>query len=199
MCGIIGIASKKDFYSRFLLERLKRLEYRGYDSYGFYDSKDLEKYVGEIVVAGDSKSRVGIAHTRWATHGGVTEVNAHPHLSSDERVVIVHNGIIENFEEIKEELKKKGHKFVSQTDSEVVAHYFEDKLKGRSIEKAILDFFGEVKGTFAILMMIKGKEEVYALKRDSPLVLGICKGMNMLASDIYAFSCLLYTSPSPRD
>ena len=190
MCGIIGIASKKDFYSRFLLERLKRLEYRGYDSYGFYDSKDLEKYVGEIVVAGDSKSRVGIAHTRWATHGGVTEVNAHPHISSDESIVIVHNGIIENFEEIKEELKKKGHKFVSQTDSEVVAHYFEDKLKGRSIEKAILDFFGEVKGTFAILMMIKGKEEVYALKRDSPLVLGICKGMNMLASDIYAFSDL---------
>ena len=188
MCGIIGIVSKKEFASRFLLERLKRLEYRGYDSYGFYDSKDLEKYVGEIVVAGDNKSRIGIAHTRWATHGGVTEVNAHPHLSSDENVVIVHNGIIENFKELRQELKDKGHKFVSETDSEVVAHYFAEKLKKKKIKNAILDFFNDIKGTFAILVMIKDKEEVYALKRDSPLVMGICNDMHILASDIYAFS-----------
>ena len=190
MCGIVGIASKKDFYSRFLLERLKRLEYRGYDSYGFYNSKDLKKYVGEIVVAGDNKSRLGIAHTRWATHGGVTEINAHPHLSSDKNVVIVHNGIIENFKELRKDLQEKGHKFVSETDSEVVAHYFEDKLKSKSMEKAVVDFFKDVHGTFAVLVMVKGRDGIYALKRDSPLVLGLCKDMNMLASDIYAFSDL---------
>ena len=190
MCGIIGIVSKKDFISKFLLERLKRLEYRGYDSYGFYDSNDLKKYVGEIIVAGENKSRIGIAHTRWATHGGVTEINAHPHLSCDKDIIVVHNGIIENYEQIKKDLIKKGHKFISETDSEIIAHYFEEKLKNKSMKESCIDFIKEAEGTFAILVMIKGKEEVYALKRDSPLVLGLCKDMNMLASDIYAFSDL---------
>ena len=190
MCGIIGIVSKKDFISKFLLERLKRLEYRGYDSYGFYDSNDLKKYVGEIIVAGENKSRIGIAHTRWATHGGVTEINAHPHLSCDKDIIVVHNGIIENYEQIKKELIGKGHKFISETDSEIIAHYFEEKLKNKSMKESCIDFIKEAEGTFAILVMIKGKEEVYALKRDSPLVLGLCKDMNMLASDIYAFSDL---------
>jgi len=190
MCGIIGIVSKKDFTSKFLLERLKRLEYRGYDSYGYYDSRDLKKYVGEIIVAGENKSRIGIAHTRWATHGGVTETNAHPHLSCDKDIVIVHNGILENFKELKEELIRKNHKFVSETDSEVIAHYFEEGLRNKDIKEVITGFLRETKGTFAILVMIKDKEEIYALKRDSPLVLGICKDMNILASDIYAFSDL---------
>jgi len=190
MCGIIGVASKKDFSSSFLLERLKRLEYRGYDSYGYYDASELKKNIGEIVVAGEKNTRIGMAHTRWATHGGVTVENAHPHISCDGNVVIVHNGIIENFEEIKKELVKKEHAFASQTDSEMVAHYFEEGLKKNDIKKIIIDFFREAKGTFAILMMIKGKEELYALKRDSPLVLGVCKEMNLLASDIYAFSDL---------
>jgi glutamine---fructose-6-phosphate transaminase (isomerizing) len=190
MCGIIGIASKKDFPSSFLLERLKRLEYRGYDSYGYYDCSELKKNIGEIVVLGENKTRLGIAHTRWATHGGVTIENAHPHLSCDEKIIIAHNGIIENFNELKEGLEGRGHKFSSQTDSEVVAHYFEEKLKKGKMEKAILDFMKEAEGTFAILVMIKGDSRIYALKRDSPLVLGVWKdkGMHMLASDIYAFS-----------
>jgi len=190
MCGIIGIASRNEFPSSFLLERLKRLEYRGYDSYGYYDSSELKKNIGEIAVVGEKKISMGMAHTRWATHGGVTVENAHPHLSCDSNICVVHNGIIENFEEIKKELAEKGHRFASQTDSEVVAHYFEEELKKKDIKKVIIDFFNEAKGTFAILIMIKGKDEIYALKRDSPLVLGICKDMSLLASDIYGFSDL---------
>jgi len=188
MCGIIGIASKKEFESRFLLERLKRLEYRGYDSFGYYDCSDLKKNIGEIVVLGESKTRLGIAHTRWCTHGGVTVENAHPHLSCDEKIIICHNGIIDNYMDLKKELESKGHGFRSQTDSEVIAHYFEEKLKNDKIEKVIVDFMKEAEGTFAILVMIKGDNKIYALKRDSPLVLGICNDMLMLASDIYAFS-----------
>lgn len=190
MCGIIGIASKKEFASSFLLERLKRLEYRGYDSYGYYDASELKKNIGEIAVVGEKKISLGMAHTRWATHGGVTVENAHPHLSCDSNICVVHNGIIENFEEIKKEMIEKGHKFASQTDSEVVAHYFEEGLKKKDVKRVIIDFFSHAKGTFAILLMIKGKDEIYALKKDSPLVLGICNEMNLLASDIYGFSDL---------
>jgi glucosamine--fructose-6-phosphate aminotransferase (isomerizing) len=190
VCGIIGIVANRDFPSSFLLERLKRLEYRGYDSYGYYDSSELKKNIGEVAVVGDKKISIGMAHTRWATHGGVTIENAHPHLSCDGNIVISHNGIIENFQQLKDALAKRGHAFISQTDSEVIAHYFEEGLKKKDVKKVIIDFFKEAKGTFAVLIMIKGKEEIYALKRDSPLVLGICKDMNIMASDIYAFSDL---------
>ncbi|MBN2052367.1 glutamine--fructose-6-phosphate transaminase (isomerizing) [Candidatus Woesearchaeota archaeon] len=190
MCGIVGIAAKKEFSSSFLLERLKRLEYRGYDSYGYYDTKNLEKFVGEVVVTGDNHTKLGVAHTRWATHGGVTVENAHPHVSCDGRIIIVHNGIIENFAELKKELIIQGHRFSSQTDSEVIAHYFESKLKHKDIKQVMVEFFRQAQGTFAVLVMIKGDEKLYALKKDSPMVLGLCKGMNMLASDIYAFSDL---------
>jgi glucosamine--fructose-6-phosphate aminotransferase (isomerizing) len=188
MCGITGIVSQKPFSSEFLLKRLKRLEYRGYDSYGYYNKEKLLKRVGEIIPAGEDESTIAISHTRWATHGGVTEINTHPHVSKDKEVVIVHNGIIENFQQLKKDLQNKGCEFISQTDSELVAHYFYLKLKEKDIKQAIQDFFKEVKGTFGILIMLKDKEEIYALKRDSPLVLGICKDKNILASDIYAFS-----------
>lgn len=190
MCGIIGIASKTQFPSRVLLERLKRLEYRGYDSYGFYDLQSLKKRVGgiDIEAAGRATTMTGIAHTRWATHGGISERNAHPHVSCDGKVVIVHNGILENYEEIRKSLKKKGHRFTSETDSEVIAHFFEEGLKRKQAEAVIVDFFTAAKGTFAVLAAIKGRDEIFALKRDSPLVLGAAEGMNILASDIYAFS-----------
>jgi glutamine---fructose-6-phosphate transaminase (isomerizing) len=189
MCGIIGIVSQKEFSTRSLLESLKRLEYRGYDSYGYYDGKILEKKVGGIVVAGEDRTKAGISHTRWATHGGVTEENAHPHISCDGKVVAAHNGIIENFRELRSELEKKGHVFKSQTDSEIIAHYFEEKLKKtKDIKKIIPMFLRDIRGTFAVLLMIEGVNEIYAIKRDSPMVLGICKGRNILASDIYAFS-----------
>lgn len=192
MCGIIGIAGKNEFSVNDMLKTLKRLEYRGYDSYGFVtDNGFLMKKIGEIsFVQGEenSKFRMAIAHTRWATHGGIAEENAHPHTDCQGKIFIVHNGIIENYIDIKNSLEKNGHEFVSQTDSEVIAHYFEDKLKSKSMEDSIQDFFSDAEGTFAVLIYQEGSDRIYAFKRDSPLVLGIAKGMLVLASDIYAFA-----------
>jgi len=188
MCGIVGIVSEKAFPTRTLLERLKRLEYRGYDSYGVFDGREVRKRIGGIKVEGRGRSTAGIAHTRWATHGGVSERNAHPHLSCDGRIAIVHNGIIENYEEIKKDLVRKGHSFASETDSEVIAHLLEDLLRRRSIEEALPALIRALVGTFAVLIMIKGRDKIYAIKRDSPLVLGTADGRTILASDIYAFS-----------
>jgi glucosamine--fructose-6-phosphate aminotransferase (isomerizing) len=189
MCGIVGIVAKEEFPSRLLLERLKRLEYRGYDSFGFFDSRELKKIVGGIqVAAAGGRTRLGISHTRWATHGGVTEANAHPHVSCDGNVVIVHNGILDNYEEVKSGLVRKGHRFTSQTDSEVIAHFVEEGLKTKPIKAVLVDFFRTFSGTFAVLVMVRGREEVFALKRDSPLVLGVVAGRTIIASDMYAFS-----------
>jgi glucosamine--fructose-6-phosphate aminotransferase (isomerizing) len=191
VCGLVGIASPVEFPSRLLLERLRRLEYRGYDSFGFFDSKNLKKSVGGIrLAAAEGRTRLGLAHTRWATHGGVTEVNAHPHLSCDGRVVVVHNGIIENYEEVKRRLSGRGHVFRSETDSEVIAHYFEEGLKGRPLAALAPDFFRTFRGTFAVLVMVRGRDEILALKRDSPLVLGATPGRTILASDMHAFADL---------
>jgi glucosamine--fructose-6-phosphate aminotransferase (isomerizing) len=191
MCGIIGIISEKDFELKTAFNKLKKLEYRGYDSFGYYDKELLIKKTGHIKIPNkNKKTTIAILHTRWSTHGGVTDYNAHPHQSCDKNITIVHNGIIENYEEIKDELIKKGHKFTSETDSEVVAHYFEEKLKNNSMKQICVDFIKEVKGTFAILIIKNDEDKIYALKRDSPLVLGICKDKNIIASDIYAFSDL---------
>jgi len=197
MCGIIGLVAAEEMGIAEPLQFLKRLEYRGYDSFGFATNTDfIEKHVGDIgkFDAGadtDVKSRVFVCHTRWATHGGVTESNAHPHLSCDGKIAVVHNGIIENYQELKRELEVKGHKFVSETDSEVIAHFFEDAVKdGKTIESAVPEFMQKAKGTFAVLIIRKGDDRIYAIKRDSPLVLGLLgdgRGF-VLASDIYAFS-----------
>jgi len=190
MCGIVGIVSRREFPVSLLLERLKRLEYRGYDSFGYYDGRDLVKSVGSIKVDGRALTRTGISHTRWATHGGVTQQNAHPHASCDGSVTVVHNGIIENFEDIKKGLVRKGHRFASETDSEVISHFFEEGLRSKPVKGVIADFLKTFEGTFAVLVMLKGSDEIYAIKRDSPLVLGVSPGMNIVASDIYAFSDL---------
>ena len=189
MCGIIGINSKELFTTKWAFERLKRLEYRGYDSYGYFDGQDLIKEIGHIKIH-EKKDKVksAILHTRWATHGGVTRQNAHPHKSNNKKVTIIHNGIINNYQELKDEFIKKGHKFFGQTDSEVAAHYIEEKLKEKSMKEVCVDFFKEIKGEFALLVMIEGDNNIYALRRDSPLVLGLCENKNILASDIYAFS-----------
>lgn len=201
MCGIFaykGISSKA---GDLILEGLRSLEYRGYDSWGVAlklktkDSKlktDLliEKHVGKI---GDAKlpkvdSSIGIGHTRWATHGGVTDINAHPHLDCTRKVVVVHNGIVENFEEFKVSLLKKGHKFVSQTDTEIIAHLIEDELKTKKPEIAIVNVFKSLSGLNAIIVFLPSRGEFYAIKNGSPLVFGQ-EGENFyLASDASALS-----------
>ena len=187
MCGIIGMVSKNEFGSNELIEMLKRLEYRGYDSFGVAtDSGLFEKEVGEIKPVEENKCKMALAHCRWATHGGVTKENAHPHTDCTGNILLVHNGIISNYQELKRSLM--GHRFTSETDTEVIAHFFEERLKTESIKSAIENFFRAAEGEFAIVMMIKGDSNLYALKRGSPLSLGLLDNGNVLASDIFAFS-----------
>lgn len=189
MCGIVGINSKNEFYVADALKRLKKLEYRGYDSFGYFDGKTLYKKTGHLVIPETKdKTRTIITHTRWATHGGVTEANAHPHQSCNKKITLIHNGIIENYLELKAVLEKKGHRFTSQTDTEIAAHYFEEKLKTESMKESCVSFIKDIKGEFAMLVMVDGDNNIYALRRDSPLVLGVSVNSNYLASDIYAFS-----------
>ncbi len=196
MCGILGIVQGKPFsIKETLLKRLKKLEYRGYDSVGFATRRgSVQKQVGEITafmnsLNTDEEDILAIAHTRWATHGGMTKENAHPHGNTAQTLFVVHNGIIENYYEIKEELQQKGYIFVSQTDSEVIPHFIDDQVKqGKGIRDAIVALMNKMKGTFAILLFEKNTQALYALKRDSPLALGIVSTGPIVASDIYAFS-----------
>lgn len=189
MCGIIGLVSKEEIKSSEVLKALKRLEYRGYDSYGIAtDSGLIRKAVGEVNTDVDGECNIAISHCRWATHGGVTDENAHPHSCCNDEIFIVHNGIIDNYKEIKTELESLGHVFTSQTDSEVIAHFFEEELKQNSIKNAVENFFNNARGEFAVLLMKKEDKNIYAFKRGSPLVLGLTDGVHIIASDIYAFT-----------
>ena len=197
MCGIIGYAGFRDA-NKVLIDSLKRLEYRGYDSAGvsIIDKKQqLFKDVGEIddlkKNLPEIKGITGVGQVRWATHGRVTKENAHPHLSTNKKVAIVHNGIIENYQKIKEDLIKKGYKFLSQTDSEVIAHLIEDNYKG-NLEKAVYQALKKVNGYYAIVATCTDEpDKVVGARKDSPLVIGAGDNENFLASDITAF--LKYT------
>ncbi len=192
MCGIVGIISQKEFTTTHLLKALKKLEYRGYDSVGYATVTGvLQKDTGEIddfvTTVKETKTKAAISHTRWATHGGVTQENAHPHAACHDLFFIVHNGIIENYEILRQQLS--GHTFTSETDTEVIAHYIEQKVKeGSTMKEAIESFMEEAKGTYAVLLLLKGEEIMYAFKKDSPLVLGILPDGFVVSSDIYAFS-----------
>ena len=193
MCGIIGYIGEKNPVD-ILINGLKSLEYRGYDSAGIAlkdkDEIEIIKSVGKIVNLEEKlkqektiSSHLGIAHTRWATHGKPTEKNAHPHTAG--RVTLVHNGIIENAEELREKLKKEGITFYSETDTEVVAalinkYYDKDPIK--AINKAIK----EVKGSYALGILFQESDDLYAVRKDSPLIVGIGKEENFIASDIAA-------------
>ena len=144
MCGIFGYIGEKQNATQSVLEGLKRLDYRGYDSWGIGitlgSSISIEKHAGKIGEASIhlSSSNVAIGHTRWATHGAVTDTNAHPHFASDKSFILAHNGIAENYEELKTELTKKGHKFISQTDTEVIVRLIEELWKKeKDLVKAI--------------------------------------------------------------
>jgi len=198
LCGIIGYCGFRNA-NKILLESLKKLEYRGYDSAGISiinQKQQIYKKIGEIKELErnlpDFKGTTGIGHTRWATHGAVTEENAHPHLSSNKKIAIVHNGIIENFRQLKDELIKKGYKFASNTDSEVIAHLIQDKYKN-NLEKAVHDALKKIKGYYALVVTsIDEPDKIIGARKDSPLVIGIGDNENFLGSDITAF--LKYTN-----
>lgn len=193
MCGIFSYLGPKKNAGDIVLAGLKSLEYRGYDSWGVALKQKnnrifIDKRVGKI---GDAKlpsieSYAAIGHTRWATHGSVTERNAHPYTDCKQEVIIVHNGIIENFEGFKDNLIKKGHIFKSETDSEVIAHLIEDGLKASNdLVKIVLKIFASLKGLNAIIAFLPATEEFFAIKNGSPLIFGYNKKQNeyFFASD----------------
>lgn len=192
MCGIIGYKGKRNA-SDILLSGLKRLEYRGYDSWGITAQNGEElatiKRTGKLSDF-DGKlpsSHMGIGHTRWATHGGVTERNAHPHLSCDGAIAIAHNGIIENYQELRDELSAKGHVFKSDTDSEVIAHLIEEYAKEKSFKEAVRKALQQLKGSYALVAIRRNGSEIIGARKESPLVIGIGDGEWFLASDVPAF------------
>jgi len=202
MCGIIGITktkADKEPIGKQIYEALSRLEYRGYDSVGMavvnQDGILLAKDSGAIKEVGqklDFQSYTGqtaIGHSRWATHGPPVQRNAHPHKSMDGRVVVIHNGIIENYLSIKKELEAKGVEFQSDTDTEVVPNLLEQELKqGKTMEEAIDILVNRIEGTFALVISTTAEpNRIYALRRDNPLVVGITEDAMFCASDVPAF------------
>lgn len=195
MVGIIGYIGKKNAMP-ILLQGLKSLEKSDYDSVGFAtlsDSLKICKGVGKIESAvrdrdlTNLEGNIGIAHTRRATHGQICIANAHPHTDCKKRVAIVHNGIIENHEELKERLIGQGHIFTSTTDSEVIAHLIEDKLEaGNSFEVACKDAFQELAGCYALLAISKDARRVAAFRKDLPLALGLADGGFIFTSNVSA-------------
>lgn len=188
MCGIFGVTHDPDAPNT-ILSGLKRLEYRGYDSWGIVtqgkNKLDIERHIGKI---SDSQTKLkhsftGIGHTRWATHGGVTVTNAHPHTDCTGKLAVVHNGIIDNWQELRKKIKK--HKIRSQTDSEIVAHLIEQKLKYQpDFFKAFTSIFKRTTGFNAIIAVHQDFPYLVAAKTGSPLVIGVIKGNNIIASDI---------------
>ncbi|KJE36377.1 glucosamine--fructose-6-phosphate aminotransferase [Thalassospira sp. HJ] len=199
MCGIIGIIGKDSVSDR-ILEGLKRLEYRGYDSAGIATlvNGDIERRRAEGKLNNLANrlsdqplaGNVGIGHTRWATHGVPTENNAHPH--TDGKVAVVHNGIIENFQEIKAELTAKGRVFATDTDTEVVVHLVSDFLdQGKSPRDAVAATLHRIEGAFALVIMIAGQHDViFGARRGTPLAVGLGEGEMYLGSDAMALSHL---------
>lgn len=193
MCGIFGYIGHKKQAQQIVLEGLKSLEYRGYDSWGVAvvpDGKNQEivikKQVGKIGKANVNdlpNGSLALGHTRWATHGGVTEVNAHPHMDCHHKIAVVHNGIVENYEEIKKELIKKGHVFVSQTDTEVIAHLIEEYTKKLSFAQAVRATYLRLSGLSAFVAINTSERVMVAVRNGSPLVLGYGKGENFISSD----------------
>lgn len=197
MCGIVGAIAERNVVP-ILVEGLRRLEYRGYDSAGVAVLQDdasieLRRAVGKVAGLQDKldsdpmAGRVGLAHTRWATHGGVTESNAHPHLSGD-RVAVIHNGVIENFQPIKDELLAKGYAFASETDTEVAAHLVHDYLKaGDDLIAAVRKSTARFEGAYALLVCDNEDPDRIVVSRvASPLVIGVGIGENFVASGIQA-------------
>ncbi|MEM9336219.1 MAG: class II glutamine amidotransferase, partial [Pseudomonadota bacterium] len=197
MCGIVGAIGERNVVP-ILVEGLRRLEYRGYDSAGVAVLEDdasigLRKTVGKVaeldvrIESHPTAGHLGVAHTRWATHGGVTEANAHPHLSGD-RIAVIHNGIIENYQSIKDELIAKGYEFQSETDTEVAAHLVHDYVKqGLDLLEAVRKSVRQFTGAFALLVFdAQDPDRIVVSRVASPLVVGLGIGENFVASGVPA-------------
>ncbi len=193
MCGIFGYFSKQECnIGEKIVEGLKKLEYRGYDSWGIaVKTPNSIKTLKEVGKVGQSAnvgtSNIAIGHTRWATCGKVTEENAHPHVDCSDKIAVVHNGIIENHHELKEELIKTGHKFSSNTDTEVIPHLIEEYNKTLDFVESVKKAVSRLDGTYALLIISKDYKGIIAVRNDSPLVIGVAKDSYFVASDVLAF------------
>ncbi|HQU73719.1 MAG TPA: glutamine--fructose-6-phosphate transaminase (isomerizing), partial [Calditrichia bacterium] len=197
MCGIVGYIGPREAYP-ILINGLKRLEYRGYDSSGVAlvrnGSIAVEKQVGkiaaleELVRDRNVTGNVGIAHTRWATHGEPNQTNAHPHIDGEGKIVLVHNGIVENYDTLRKMLGAKGHTFITDTDTETIAHLIEEFVKtSDSFEEAFRSALQEIEGTYGLALITSHDPgKVYAARKGSPLVLGVGDGEFFVASDASA-------------
>lgn len=196
MCGIVAYAGKKQAKD-YLIEGLRRLEYRGYDSAGvaLLDKGTLRivRAVGKVAnvekkMSVGARGCIGIAHTRWATHGKPVEKNAHPHTDCTGTVAVVHNGIIENYRELKAGLEKRGHRFRSETDTEVIAHLLEEAMKTADFESAFVAMLKRLKGAYGIVVLIAGSDAMFAARLSSPLVIGVGDDAVCVASDVGAMT-----------
>jgi len=200
MCGIVGYTGKNSALKP-VVDGLRRLEYRGYDSAGIALPTEIgkplfiEKRAGKLknledALAKTPNSTSGIGHTRWATHGGPTDTNAHPHLDNDGKLALIHNGIIENYVQLRAELEKRGHKFKSETDTESVVHLLSDARKENKgdLAAAMRQVCKQLKGSFTLLAIHSDDpSHIVGARRNSPLVVGVGNGENFLASDVAAF------------
>jgi len=206
MCGIFGCVLKNGDAAPIIHAALKRLEYRGYDSVGeatihegkLFIKKDQGK-INEVHAMhnlDDLPGRIGIGHTRWATHGAPYEVNAHPHTDCNEQIAVIHNGIIENFSALRKELEERGHVFRSKTDTEVIPHIIEEKLKeGRTLTEAVCSAVEQLEGSYAIAVVsAKEPDKIVCARKESPLIVGIAEDAVYCASDIPAFLPLTNTA-----
>ena len=196
MCGIVGYIGSQQA-APILLDGLSKLEYRGYDSAGIaiyngtsidmVKSKGRLKVLNELTHDGETiKGTIGIGHTRWATHGSPSDVNAHPHFNKDKSIVVVHNGIIENYLKLRKKLEKHGYEFVSETDTEVIAHLLDYYYHGNPLQ-AITKVMHRMEGSYALGIIFKEHpKELYAVRKDSPLIVGETKDGNIIASDVPA-------------
>lgn len=194
MCGIVGYTGKRQA-TPILLHGLEKLEYRGYDSagiavqtHGIHIVKTKGRLQNLLPFTSGLTGNCGVGHTRWATHGEPSQINAHPHQSSDGKVALVHNGILENYAELKAELLSLGYTFRSQTDTEVIANFLARRLAlGETPLIALRQFAERARGTYAVAVLFEGyTDEIYAARKDSPLIVGVGEGETYLASDVSA-------------
>ena len=200
MCGIVGYTGSHPALSR-VIEGLRRLEYRGYDSAGIAlvgktgEPLVVAKKAGKLanlesaLTSSFENSTSGIGHTRWATHGGPTDTNAHPHISNDGKLAVIHNGIIENYVELKADLQKRGYTFNSETDTESVAHLLSDEFASSgNLAEAMRSVCKKLRGSFTLLAIHSdAPHTIIGARRNSPLVVGVGESENFLASDVSAF------------